>query len=445
MERAAVVRALVALVAGVAAASLSGCRCGRASEADGASATSSNEPPVVETRGPAAEGGATAGLFSAPIAAAHTTTGDVLVAGLDVPGKAIHLLRIGPSDDVRAQGTVFDDVKWSSEADLKVIAAGSGGAAVTWRGLRGGKLGRTLATVGADLTRKGPPVDVSGPSCATRDAIWFTDGKRAHAKQWAGPTINVDLPKEKEASLVCGLTRAWAFLEEDDGTSFLPLAAPDGGRASTVTLIREADFGEDEQRERSEYTVGDDLGVVRLASSGALAFREVKDGVVGALQKARTMIPHDDDVVAVDASPKALVIVFTQDASSGCPDGQASTKVSALRIDRASGEEAELELSTGMCSREVGPFFTGAVGDAVSVAWVERVPVAGKPKAPIVALAHTFAPPSGPAQTVRRLDVAADALVDGGCDADRCYAAALERRAGTDGMVPGPIRVLRYR
>jgi hypothetical protein len=287
---------------------------------------------------------------------------------------------------------------------------------------------------------------VSGPSCATRDAIWFTDGKRAHAKAWAGPTTDVDLPKEKEASLVCGVTRAWAFLEEDEGTSFLPLGAPDGGRASTVTLIRESDFGEDEQRERSEYTAGDDVGVVRLAASGALAFREVKDGVVGTMKKARTRIPHDDDVVAVDASPKALVIVFTQDASSTCPDGQASTKVSAVRIERGgSGEETSLELSTGMCSREVGPFFTGAIGDGVSVAWVERVPVAGKPKAPIVALAHAFVPATGPAQPVKRIEVAADALVDAGCDADRCYAAALERKPGTDGMVPGPIRVLRYR
>jgi hypothetical protein len=299
--------------------------------------------------------------------------------------------------------------------------------------------------VGADLARKGSPVEVSGPSCATKDAIWFTNGKRAHARSWSGATIDVDLPKEKEASLVCGMTRAWAFLEEDDGTSFLPLGAVDGGRASTVRLIRESDFGEDEQRERSEYAVGDDFGVVRLASSGALAFREVKDGVVGTLKKARSKIPHDDDVVAVDASPRALVVVFTQDASSACPEGQASTRVSALRIDRGSSEETEVVLSPGMCSREVGPFFTGAVGDGVSVAWVERVPAAGKPKASIVALAHAFVPASGPAQAVQRLDVAADALVDAGCDSDRCYAAALERKSGTDGMVPGPIRVLRYR
>jgi hypothetical protein len=173
--------------------------------------------------------------------------------------------------------------------------------------------------------------------------------------------------------------------------------------------------------------------------------REVKDGVVGPLKKPRTKIPHDDDVVAVDASSKSVVIVFTADVSSACPEGQASTKVSALRIDRATGDESTAELSSGMCTREVGPFFTGAVGDGVAIAWVERVPAAGKPRAPIVALAHAFVPPSGGAQPVQRIDVAADALVDAGCDAERCYAAALERKVGTDGMAPGPIRVLRYR
>ena len=73
------------------------------------------------------------------------------------------------------------------------------------------------------------------------------------------------------------------------------------------------------------------------------------------------------------------------------------------------------------------------------------MPTAGKAKAPIVALAHAFIPPNGAAQTAKRIEVAADALVDAGCDAECCYAAALERKVGTDGMVPGPIKVLRYR
>lgn len=438
-------RNIVGLAALVVVASGSGCRCGRSPDADATNGDGASEPAIVETTNSKEDGGG--GLFSAPIAAAHSSSGEVFVAGLDVPAKAIRLLRVGANDGIVAQSAVFDDVKWSSEADLKVMAAAGGGAAVTWRGFRGGKLGRALVMVGADLSRKGPAVEVSGGSCATRDAIWFTDGRHARGRPWSGAAIDVDLPKDKEASLVCGATRAFALLDEDDGTSFVTLGAADGGhgRASTTALLRESDFADDEQRERSEYTVGDELGVVRLASSGAFAYREVKDGVVGPLKKARTKIPHDDDVVAVDGSPKELVVVFTQDASTACSDGAASTKVSVVRIDRGSGEETTAELSAGTCAREVGPFFTGAVGDGVSVAWVERVPVAGKPKAPIVALAHAFVPAVGAAETVKRVEIAADAVVDAGCDSERCYAAALERRAGTDGMVPGPIKVLRYR
>lgn len=436
------------LAAFVVVASSGSCRCGRTADGGGANeADAATEPPVVETSGPKGEGGAGCGLFSAPIAAAHAADGEVLVAGLDVRAKAIRLLRVTKDDAVVGQGIAFDDVKWSSEADLKVVLASGGGAGVTWRGLRAGKMGRALIMVGPDLARKADPIEVAGASCATLDAIWFTDGRRAHARPWTGAPIDVDLPKDREASLVCGATRAFALLEEDEGTSFVALGAgADGGRTGAATLLREADFGEDEQRERTEYTVRDELGVVRLASSGTIVMREVNnDGVVGPLKKARTKIPHDDDVVAVDASPKAVVIVFTQDASAACADGHASTKVSAVRIDRTTGEETTAELSKGMCAREVGPFFTGAVGDGVSIAWVERVPVAGKPKAPIVSLAHAFIPPSGAAQTVKRIDVAADAVVDAGCDAERCYAAALERKAGTDGMLPGPIKVLRYR
>lgn len=421
---------LAALVA------LGGCRCSKGGEGDGAGGDAAVDTPV-ETR----SGGGDVRGWSAPIAAANAGGGEVLVAGLDVPSRTIRMRRFGKDDAILADRAVLEDVKWSSEADLKVVATGAGGA-VTWRGLRGGKLGRALVVVGPDLAAKGAPVEVAGASCATREAIWFTDGKRAHGRPWTGAAVDVELPKEKEASILCGATKAFALLEEDDGTSWLPLAA---GRPASTPLLREKDFGEDEQRERAEYTVGDELGVVRVAASGALAVREVKDGVAGALRRVRTSIPRDDDVVAVDASAKPLVIVYTEDASDACGDKGSSTKVKALRVDRAGGEETTIDLSPGQCGREVGPFFTGAVGDAVSVAWVERVPALGQARAPIVALAHALVPAAGAAGPAQRIDVAADALVDAGCDAERCYAAALERKAGTDGMVPGPVRVLRYR
>ena len=413
---------------------LGGCRCSKG-DADGTQADAG-----VETQPSGSPSASDARGWSAPIAAAHAGGGEVLVAGLDVPSRAIRMRRVGANDAVVSERAVLEDIKWSNDADLKVVASPNG-AAVTWRGLRGGKLGRALVVVGPDLAPKGPPVEVSGPSCATREGIWFTDGKRAHARPWSGAALDVDLPREKEPSIVCGATKAFALLEEDDGTSYMPLAKG----AASVPLLREKEFGEDEQRERAEFTSGDDLGVVRVAVSGALAVREVKDGVASALKRLRTSIPRDDDVVAVDASPKELVIVFTEDASDACGDKGSSTRVKALRIDRAGGDEATLDLSAGMCGREVGPFFTGPVGDAVSVAWVERVPALGQARAPIVALAHVLVPLAGTSASAQRLDVAADALVDAGCDAERCYAAALERTPGTDGMVPGPVRVLRYR
>lgn len=414
---------------------LGGCRCSKGGEGESAPA------PADASSATTAVADVDAGGWSAPIAAANAGGGEVLVAGLDVPSRSIRMRRIGANDAVLADRTVLEGVKWSSEADLKVVATASG-AAVTWRGLRGGKLGRALVVLGPDLAPKGAPVEVAGASCATREALWFTDGKRAHGRPWSGAPIDVELPKEKEPSILCGATKAFALLEEDDGTSYLPLVTRPG---AATTLLREKEFGEDEQRERAEYTSLDDLGVVRVATSGALAIREVKDGAVGPLKRLRASIPRDDDVVAVDASPKEVVIVYTQDASDACGDKGSSMKVIAIRVDRTTGDEAKLELSAGQCGREVGPFFTGAVGDAVSVAWVERVPALGKPRAPIVALAHALVPLAGATASAERIDVSADALVDAGCDAERCYAAALERKAGTDGMVPGPVRVLRYR
>ncbi len=289
-------------------------------------------------------------------------------------------------------------------------------------------------------------------SCATRDALWYTDGKRIHAHPWTGASSRIELPGEKEgAVLVCGAHRAFGLVDDDDGTSLLMWGGADGGApgVAATKLLKESDYGEDDQRERPEYTVGDDIGVVRLSVAGALSLREVRSGVVGPLRKLKTIIPRDDDVVAVDASPRAVVIVFTEDVGDACPKGDggaptASTRVKALRIDRTTLEESTLELSTGMCGREVGPFFTGVIADTVSVAWVERLSIVGMSRAPIAGLAHRTVPASGAAGELARIEQAADALVDAGCDGARCYAVALARRTGMDAMVPGLARVLRY-
>ena len=378
----------------------------------------------------------------APIAAAHLGGGEVLVAALDVAAKGIKLQRIGARDEIVAERVVLEGVTWSTDADLKVAASPDGGA-VTWRGLRDGKLVRQLVLVGPDLKPSGAPIDVAATSCATKEAVYWTDGARVTGRPWKGGPLQIELPKEKDVSLLCGARRAFAVLEEEDRTSLLALG--DGG--APISVVRESEFGEDEQRELSEYTVGDDVGVVRLAVSGGLALREIAGGVAGPLRRLRTAIGKDDDVVAVDASPRQVVIVYTQDAPSadaGAGDGEGCTRVAALRVDRQSLEESSLVLSAGRCGHEVGPFFTGALGESVSVAWPERAGGAGKSRAPIVGLAHSVVAPAGSAASAR-VDQAADALVDAGCDGTTCYAVALTRGDGADVTVPGLAKVLRYR
>jgi hypothetical protein len=171
------------------------------------------------------------------------------------------------------------------------------------------------------------------------------------------------------------------------------------------------------------------------------------------------VIPRDDDVVAVDASARAIIVVYTEDVSESCGTGlraggasgpvTVSTKVMALRVDRETYEETMLVLSSGMCGRETGPFFTNATGGGVTVAWVERVSGAGKARAPIAGLAHVAVPAEGGLEPFARVDVAAEALVDAGCDEATCYAVALTRGNGEPNVVrarvPGIMRVVRYR
>lgn len=382
--------------------------------------------------------------LSAPIAAAYAKNGEVVIAGLDVPAKAIRVQRIDVKDAVLSDRIAFDDVKWTTDSDLK-LAAGGDAVALTWHGLRHDKLVRQLVMLGADLTKKVEPTEVASAYCATKDAVWFANDTSATSRAWNGETARFSLPKDKDASLYCSARRAFGVIEEDDKTSILPLVADAG---APVVMMKEGDFGEDDQRELSEYNVGDELGVVRLGLSGAIAIRETTNGGAGMLHKLKSTIGRDDDVVAVDATTKEVVIVYTQDVSSSCPaaesnETQVSTRVQALRVDRATFDESTVELSSGRCGAEIGPFFTGGVGDDVSVAWVERGSGVGKARAPILGLSHlTVALSSVP--TLARIDQVADALVDAGCDGTHCFAAALVRRDDGDAMTPGYVRVLRW-
>ncbi len=412
-------------------------RCTRAANAP------STEAGRVESAGTAQKvAGAGAGL-SAPLAAAHGADGDVVVAGLDVAAASIRVQRIDANDRIIAEKAVFRGVAWSGESELKVVSAG-GSVAITWRGLRGGKLVRQLVVFAQDLTPRGEPVDVTAASCATEDAFWFMDGPRVVVRPWTGPVSQFAWPKEREASVVCGAHRAFAMFDEDDKTSLVALDGGETGalRVAATPMVREADFGDDEPRERADYTVGDDIGVVRLGVSGALSVREVTAAGLGKLRRLRTSIPRDSDVVAVDASSKSLAVIFTEEAAAECgktasAGSSVAIRVNALRVDRVTFEESVFELAPGSCGREVGPFFTSATGENVAVSWVERFATVGEPRAKIAGLAYRALPATGPLGELSRVETSADTLVDAGCDSARCYAVALAR-------VTGIARVLRY-
>jgi hypothetical protein len=422
--------------------------------------------------------------LSGPIAAANVGGGDVLIAALDAQAKAIVVQRINSKDEVVAKGVALTEVAGSSDSELKLLVENLGpsttasdtdagesdeaGAAATatattktgdallvWRGLRGGKLVRQYVVLnGADLKPKGEPAEALAAFCATRDAVWFSDGSKAVSRPWSSSAApkgdkgdKIDLPKEKDASLLCSQKRAFAVLEEDERTSVLPLGhpPPDAGphAIGPVTMIRDNDFGEDEQRELSEYTVADDVGFVRLAASGAIAIRELASGSAapGQLRKLKTQIKKDDDLVAVEASAKSIVIVYTQDVSD-TSDAEVCTKVGALRVDRTTFEESLFDLSPGKCGHEVGPFWTSTVADTITIAWPERTSASvGKSRAPIASLAHTQITATNK-PTLSRVDQSAEALTDAGCTQEGCFAAALIRPSPTD---KGAIKILRYK
>src|SRR5690606_16307777 len=114
------------------------------------------------------------------------------------------------------------------------------------------------------------------------------------------------LPIEHETSIVCAPSAAFALLEAEEMTSAVAL----GRTEKAVTLMKEAD-GEADARERADWIDGETLGIVRLDSNGGLSMRELRAGVTSPLRRLERRIPEDDDIVAVDASPRAVAIVYS--------------------------------------------------------------------------------------------------------------------------------------
>ncbi len=447
-------RALV-LASVLVFATASGCTCSRSSSRDGAGGAEDAETHVANGAGAAATPGSASPRLSAPIAATRAEGGAVLVAGVVAADKSLVVTRVGPAGATGFSVTALRGVAWSPDAELRLYPA-AGGAALVWRGVRDGKPVRQMVLVGKAGEVAGEPVDVGTVACATEEAIVWTEragaGKtRVIARTWSGAARDVTaIASEREPVVVCGTRRVYALGAGEDDVTFASadVAAASGGApaAGGRMLVSTADFGGDDERELAEYTVGDELGAVRIGSTGHMALRETRADGLGPWTRLSAKVPSDDDLVAVDGDAKATFVITTNEAPHACSDGSSSvpSRILALRVERGSRDETPMEIAPAVCGTEVGPFWTGSVAAGFVVAWVERSGTRDALTAPIAGLAYRVVETARAPGRVVRVVRPADALVDAGCDKERCYAVALAREPGTTNLVPERAEIIAY-
>ena len=225
------------------------------------------------------------------------------------------------------------------------------------------------------------------------------------AEAWAdkAPRELLKVAADRDPALACADHTAYALGDGDDdltAVSFLP-----GGVAQPpVVIVRDADFGDDDEREHDVYSIGEVLGVVRIGNSGAIATREMAPGSAPApWRRLRQTIPSDDDVVAVDGDGDVTLVVFTHDADESCPGiGSTAEGVRALRIDRKTGVAAALDLAPADCDRSPGPFWIAPAPAGTMIAWIERLGPRGRQqqrRPPSSALRHGRSVPARPSPT----------------------------------------------
>ena len=172
--------------------------------------------------------------------------------------------------------------------------------------------------------------------------------------------------------------------------------------------------------------------------------RSPRSGAPTPWRRLKQTIPPDDDVVAVDGDAESTLVVFTHDADEACPGvGSTAEAVRALRIDRKTGAESMLDLSPADCDHAPGPFWiASAAPGGLTVGWVERMTKL-PPKAPPISGVALRTLAAGGMKS-RRIELQADAVSDGRCNASGCSLAGLMRPAGSDGMQPETIGVFAY-
>ena len=392
-----------------------------------------------------------AAVFSAPIAAARASEGQV-VAGLIA---SLGVVRVTSLDSDGGHGWTTDvlpGVSWRPDAELRLLPAGKG-VAVVWHGPREGAVVRAMVLLGPGGEPMGEPIEVGDAFCATLEAFVWIEPPHAsapgavRARRWSDSQVFdvISLPVDRDPSLVCGDHAVVVLGAGDDdlvATSFATLD-PGAPRASVVA-IRDSDFGDDDEREHEAYSFGDDLGLVWVGESGTIWMHEVPSGgPPTAWHSLKHALGDDDDIVAVDGDADATIVVYTHDSGEACPDpNEAAESIRAIRVDRRTRVESRMELASASCDRSSGPFWIGFVRGAAVVAWVDHATLLPAGAAPIAGIA--FRATGGDGMRGARLDQPADAAVDAGCDDRGCAVALLVRSPGSDGMQPEPIDVFSF-
>ncbi len=386
-------------------------------------------------------------MFSAPIAAVQAG-GVQVVAGLVAAEGVVRVvgLRAGHAywtADAPGKAT------WAPDAEIKLSLAGDGVALVS-RGL-GAKSDRTIVLLGPHGEIRGEPMAIGAAFCATAAGLAWVDPRpvgavRVRARTWSGAQANevVAIAPDRRPALVCGDRQVFVLGDGDDDLTLTTFVPGDSGASPPIVAIRDADFRDDDEREHYTYSMGDDLGLLRIADSGSIAMREIpKGGAPTPWRRLKHALSEDDDVVAVDGDAASTFLVFTRETDGACPGvGSTAEGVRVLRIDRATGQESVIDLARPDCDRSRGPFWIAPAPGAPVIAWVERATKVSPMAAAIRGLATRALRVDGVKSGL--IDIEADALVDGGCDDSGCFAAALVREPGSDGMRPAPIVALAY-
>jgi len=386
-----------------------------------------------------------AAVFSAPIAAMYAAHRQV-VAGLVVSVGMVRVTSVDSDTDRGWTTDLLPGVSWRPDAELHLLPAGNG-VAVVWHGPRDGAVVHAMVLLGPRGEPVGEPIEVGGAYCATLEAVAWIEPRSGgaatvRALRWADSHVFdvVSVPADRDPSLVCGDHAVLVLGAGDDdlvATSVVMLEP--GASRNSIVAIREADFGDDDEREHEAYSFGDSLGLVWVGTSGTIWLREVPNGGSPTpWHSLKHALGDDDDIVAVDGDADATVVVYTHDSGEPCPDPNGvAESVRAIRVDRRTHVESRLELVGPSCDRASGPFWIGFIPGAAVVGWVERETLLPAGSAPIGGI--SFRAIAGDTVRAARLDRSADAAVDAGCDNRGCAVASLVRKPPSDGMHPEAI------